>query len=331
MKAESRSFVGAFTFLAVAAAFAAFLVSSTPGTAEAEGIQWLDSPAEQVLGRAKNENKRVLLEVTAEWCPSCQTLDAEVLSTREGAEVAAGLLPLRLDFDDEANRRYIERYVILSLPTVVVLTPEGDQVGRIMGYDGRDDWLAKAREAVRAENPVPALRAAWKTQPDNTGAMLRLGKALLVRGSTAEGEGLLERAVLSSSAEESDRAAQALFILGRYHHRVKQDPATARHIWRELAARFPESEWAGGALWWYAKAQAELGRHEVGLAALLSRVEADPESVDAVVQWGSYVGRHEQLSDHRAAARAAVERLSKTANEEQREELAEVATKLKGM
>lgn len=315
--------------LVMGAALAAALVSPRPCTAEDEGIGWLESTPDEVLVRARAEKRRVLLEFTATWCPSCRALEAEVLSTRDGAELAAGLLPLRLDFDAGSSRPYIERYVVLSLPTVIVLTPEGEQVGRVEGYDGRDDWLAKTRMAVRSDDPVPALRAALTAQPDNVGAMLRLGHALLVRGEAAEGEGLLEGVVWQADAEHAAEAAEALFVLGRYYQRVKGDPATARHVWRELATRFPETEWASGAWWWYAKAQADLGRPEVGYAALRARARKAPDTIDAVLELGELVARHDALKVHRPESLEAVVRLSRTAPEDRRAELDELAARLR--
>lgn len=305
--------------------------SSQSADAEYPGVHWVDLSLDQALSKAKREKARVFVEFTADWCPSCKQLDEEVLSTAAGAELTAKLIPIRLDFDDEANRRAVERYVVLGLPSVVVLTPEGQQFGRVMGYEDRDDWLTKARAAVVSDNPLPALRSAQAAQPENIEALLRLGKALLVRGETDEGEAMLERVIwMASSGDQAagEAAAEALFVLGRYYQRVKRDPATARHVWRELAARYPRSEWAGGSWWWYAKAQAELDRHQVGREALRSRARAEPNSVDALVEWGEFLVRY-SLDDDRDEVRAALsKRLSSKVTAEQRDELEELSTKL---
>jgi thiol-disulfide isomerase/thioredoxin len=321
--------IGSVALLVACAGIATVLVSFRPCTAEGGGVQWIEATPDEVLSRARQEKRRVLLEFSASWCPSCKALEAEVLSTRDGVELAAGLLPLRVDFDAESSRPLVERYVVLSLPTVVVLTPEGEQVGRVEGYDGRDDWLAKARDAVRSNDPLPALRAALNARPDDLATRLRLGHALLVRGETADGEAFLEGVVWQADARHAAEAAEALFVLGRYYQRVKRDPATARHVWRELATRFPDSEWASGAWWWYAKAQVDLGRHEAGFVALRSRAQKTPDHIDAVLELGELVASHEALKVHRAEALAAVERVSAKAPSDRRGELAELAARLR--
>ena len=176
------------------------------------------------------------------------------------------------------------------------------------------------------------MRRAYADAPNDPVATLRLGQALLVRGSAGEGEALLERTTWMADGGDDradEAAAEALFLLGRYYHRVRQDPATSRHVWRELAARFPESDWAAGAWWWYGKAEAELGRTDVGVAALRGRAQREPDSVSAVSQWAEYVLEH-HLHSERTAARAAVERLVPAAEAEERAELEELAGRLAG-
>lgn len=299
-----------------------------PQVAEAQGVEWQDLTIREALARAEDEGKRVFVKFDAEWCSYCRQLDEEVLSTADGAALTEDLIAVSFDFDAEENRPLVEQYVVLGLPTSLVLTPDGTQVARILGYHGRDEWVAELADAKTAEDPVPALRAAYEASPDDPEATLRLGEALLVRGSPDEGYALLERATWLA-AEVPDAGAEALFILGRYHHRVRRDPRTARHVWRELSARYPESDWAGGSWWWYAKAQAELGQHALGLEVLRARAEASPSEAAAVSQWGEYLVEHE-LDTDREAAMAALRPHAEAATGEQREELMTLARQLSG-
>lgn len=291
--------------------------------AQAQGVQWEELSIEDALRRAEAEDKRVFVKFDAEWCTYCEHLDEEVLSTARGGSLTHDMIAVRYDFDEEANRQTVERYVVLGLPTSLVLTPDGTQVGRIQGYSDADEWVGELEAAKTADDPTPALRDAYSDAPDNPNAALRLGEALLVRGEVDEGQMLLERVTWLSGESADEAAAEALFLLGRYYHRVRQEPATARHIWRELAARYPDSDWAGGAWWWYARAEAELGHPELGSMALHTRVEADPTDASAVSQWADFVLTRE-LDDERAAAQAAVDRALQAAGDDDRGDLEEL-------
>jgi thiol-disulfide isomerase/thioredoxin len=242
-------------------------------------VSYQDLSVEEALGLAQEKDQRVFVRFYASWCSSCKTLDEEVLSTRVGGELTSDMVAVSYDFDDEENRPLIERYVVLGLPTTLILSPDGTQVGRIMGYESKEQWVAEFREAKTAEDPVPALRAAHERNEADPIATLRLGQALLVRGHPVQGEALLERVgwlIDPQSPQQREAWAESLFILGRYHHRVRRDPKTAQHLWSELGRHFPGSEWSGGARWWYARSQAELGRADVGLVALSQAAKADP-------------------------------------------------------
>jgi len=279
-----------------------------PAGADAAGAAWVDATLDKALARAKAEKKRLIVKFEADWCGPCRRL-GKLLEEPVGAQLTKGMLGVRVDFDDEKNRKHIQKYVVLGLPTVVVLDGNGTQVARIMGYDDREAWLAEARAGITASDPLPKLRAAAKQRPMDPVACLRLGKALLVRGEAKEGVALIERTGWLAAASKGDlrsreAAAEALFVLGRYHHRVRRDPRTAQHVWRQLALGHAASGFAGGAWWWYARSQKELGRPDVGVAALRSRAQMEPGNLGALRQWASFVSKHALKSHAREVLEA---------------------------
>jgi protein disulfide-isomerase len=94
--------------------------------------------------QAKAENRPILLEFTgSDWCPPCQRLNAEVFSRSEFSAFAdENLILVKLDFPRRTeqapelaaqNRRLAEKYGIQGFPTVVILSPSGEEIGRT-GY-----------------------------------------------------------------------------------------------------------------------------------------------------------------------------------------------------
>lgn len=253
--------------------------------------------------------RRVAVKVGSEWCTMCDDLDAQVFGTAAGRAVFDGLETVGVDFD--ASPQVAKRLAILELPTVVVLRPDGVECGRIVGFGSPDEWIAEARAAVASDDPIPALReAAEAGEPQ---AMLRLGELLLSQAPD-EATGWLERASWSDEV-----GSRALWLLGRWHHRVRQDPATARFLWQQLAIRSPEGK-QHGALWWYAKAQAELGHVDLGSRAYEAWVAEHPDQVEAIVDWTRFAiaNRHDTA---RAAIRSACEVALRKARGEDRDRL----------
>lgn len=282
------------------------------------GVRFVAGSLDHALAQAKAQGKRVFVDFDASWCPSCRQLEREVLATAEGAALFKDLIAVHVDFDDEANRPYIERYVILGLPTAAVLDADGNQLVRVTGYESKASWTTPMRAALTASDPIPALRKAFAAKPGDADARLALGKALLERNVVPEAFAVLEPllwatvgvAKAEGAAGEArdaarERAAEVLWTLGRYHHRVRRDPGTAQHLWRELATRFGATSWAGGAWSWFAKSQAELGRAPIGAVALAAAARREP-SVDTIGAWLRFARTYGLVGEHAAIDEASL-------------------------
>ena len=112
-----------------------------------EGLNW-SSDWDASLEKARNENKRVLVDFYADWCVWCKKLEKTTLS--DGA-VAAYLkervVPLRLDVDSNGRARSRE-FRIDGLPTLLILNADGREIGRIPGYLPPDAFLQRVQSLL---------------------------------------------------------------------------------------------------------------------------------------------------------------------------------------
>jgi hypothetical protein len=282
-------------------------LSSLYGHAQAKGeTVWLDGTLTSLLAKEGGLKKAVLVKVDAAWCPGCRNLDKEIFGSNLGLKVLEGRHAIKVDFDDQGNRPVIEKYAILGLPTVLLLSPDGNEVGRVVGYPGSEKWLAKFNEIASVGDDLASLEARFKQESDDPSLVLKLSKTLLNRGIRKRAMALLETVSWLPRATD-DQKAESLFVMGRYFHRVRRQPDVARHIWRELATRYPVNPWAGGAWWWYARAQAELGRHQVGQKSLKSRYMATKKPGHAL-SWAKYLVKH-KLATNAVEAIAILEKV----------------------
>jgi thiol:disulfide interchange protein len=111
-------------------------------------VQWL-GPAEAAQASAMHR-RPILYDFTAEWCPPCKRLERDVFSRRdEAAQIAAMFVPARvLDRQREEGHNPADvdtlqqRYEIRGFPTLLAVTPEGKEVGRIVGFRADDrPWI----------------------------------------------------------------------------------------------------------------------------------------------------------------------------------------------
>lgn len=145
--------------------------------ARSESVEWF-TDAEAAQAKAKEENKLVLLDFTgSDWCMWCKRLKREVFDKPEFAQFARSkLILVEVDFpqrktlpeaQQQANARLDKTYRINSYPTIILLDPDGKQVGRL-GYTfgGASSFIAKVEKIGRTKTaeakatpaPTPAPR-----------------------------------------------------------------------------------------------------------------------------------------------------------------------------
>lgn len=89
---------------------------------------------EGALKRAKKDQKILLVDFGARWCPACLRLESEIFGSSEFHRKAKDFVKVKLDVDVFENSVLLEKYKIKGFPTVIFLTSEGQEILRFMDY-----------------------------------------------------------------------------------------------------------------------------------------------------------------------------------------------------
>lgn len=117
--------------LLVALATAALAADVARQRATAELVVWATPVA-----LSHPADRPTLLRFTADWCPPCQTMKHTVFSRSDIAHTLSTrfrAVSADLTQPGTATQNLATRYKVLSIPTFVVLNPEGHETTRLVG------------------------------------------------------------------------------------------------------------------------------------------------------------------------------------------------------
>ena len=127
--------------VAVLALLAAGVTASVVAAEPASPIDWRKD-LRTAHRQAAATGKPVLIVFDAEWCRFCKKYEAETLGDPTmAAYLNREFIPVRLDFD--RDRKVADVLEVESLPCTVILSPEADLLGKVVGAQPpKDLWEA---------------------------------------------------------------------------------------------------------------------------------------------------------------------------------------------
>jgi thioredoxin-like negative regulator of GroEL len=89
---------------------------------------------EEILARARKENRQVLFDFSAIWCPGCLRLEQEIFPSKEFKDWTKEYLLVKVDTDRFENQSFAKKYNIKGIPSLLIARPDGSEIQRIYDY-----------------------------------------------------------------------------------------------------------------------------------------------------------------------------------------------------
>jgi thiol:disulfide interchange protein DsbD len=104
-------------------------------------LQW-NTNLDSALQEAKNTNKSVFVDFHADWCAYCQKMDEGTYTDSQVKEkLTQDYVLVKVNVDE--NQNLSSKYQAYSLPTMVILDSDGNEIKRIIGYQSSDQLLSQ--------------------------------------------------------------------------------------------------------------------------------------------------------------------------------------------
>jgi len=104
---------------------------------------------EEALALAKTDDKLVMADFYAEWCPPCKRLDAETWTDPQVQEWLK-LKTVAIKVNVDMNPQVGGKYNFSTIPVLIFLRPDGSEVGRLGGFRPPEQFLKDADKLLTA-------------------------------------------------------------------------------------------------------------------------------------------------------------------------------------
>jgi len=132
------------------------LAALTAGPAAGQGIAFTEGrPFAEALRRARAEKKPLLVDTYAIWCGPCKQLDRVTFADPTvGAWARKNVVAVKVDAEKGEGRLLAQRYSVRAFPTVLFLDPSGNEIDRLSGVLGPEDFVRTGDAILAGRSPI---------------------------------------------------------------------------------------------------------------------------------------------------------------------------------
>lgn len=131
-----------FAVIIVSAYFINVEIQSSWGKQALEKTGLVSYPLEQALEKARQEKKRVLVDVSAIWCSTCRKLDNEIFADEDVKRALnEKYVFARLEYESDEGQKFLETHKASGFPTLWVLDEQGNVIKRLRVTFDKHEFL----------------------------------------------------------------------------------------------------------------------------------------------------------------------------------------------
>ena len=194
--------------------------------------------AGDAFAEARKSGKPVLVDLYAEWCGWCRTMERQVFTQQKFQTYAERFVLLRVDVEDGASGSELQqRFRADSLPTLLLLDPKQSLLGKIEGFMETDRLIARLDREL---HDYDAFLASYASALASTDPVLWRTRAqeLHTRGDGGRAAVLYERVLRAGKLEGDELSWTRLQLADAYRMdgRFPEAKRTASELRGALAA-----------------------------------------------------------------------------------------------
>jgi tetratricopeptide (TPR) repeat protein len=250
-------------------------------TSASASVKWSDESYEQILARAKQENKYVFIDFFATWCGPCKRMDEVTFTDAKVQELLGSMIAADWDAEKDPWMAVAKKYKVSAYPTLLVIGPDGKEVDRHLGFLEPAEFVEVIDGYRKGIGTVAALEKELQKRPDDVELLYKVGTKHAEAGRSEEAAPALNK-VLTLDPHNSARNPEILYRLGDAYY-YDQKYAEAKPYFTRLVTDYASSEVAPDGMKRLAATEYKLGNASAAVAMYEKSIagkENDPSALN---------------------------------------------------
>ena len=119
---------------------------------ETKGIQFFHGTWDELMAKAKKENKPVFVDAYAVWCGPCKNMAATVFTNEEvGDYFNKNFINYKFDMEKGEGPAFAQKWKVTGYPTMFFFDPSGNLTNRVLGAQFKDGLLEEGKKALNVK------------------------------------------------------------------------------------------------------------------------------------------------------------------------------------
>ncbi|WP_439184934.1 thioredoxin family protein [Carboxylicivirga taeanensis] len=129
-----------------------------------DGIQFTHASWQEIIAKAKSENKIIFADCYTTWCGPCKMLAKQVFPQKEvGDYFNANFINVKIDCEKGEGIDLKNKFGVSAFPTMLFIDPSNEKVlHRVVGFRPAEELIKEAKGAPAEAKRAEALAAAFK-------------------------------------------------------------------------------------------------------------------------------------------------------------------------
>jgi tetratricopeptide (TPR) repeat protein len=245
------------------------------------GVRWSNESYDQILQRAKRENRYVFIDFYATWCGPCKRLDEVTYPDSKVSDLLNSMIAAKWDAEKDPWIAIAKQYKVSAYPTLILLDPSGKEVDRHLGFLEAKEFVSTIDGYRNGIGTIADLENQLRKKPDDLDLLFKVGMKHADAGRAGDAAAVLSKAMELDPKNKKRRNPGMLYALGEAYY-VDERYADAKPYFERLVREYPKSDWNENGLKRLAGTEYKLGNLEAAVATYWKTVEKKQKDAGAL-------------------------------------------------